>query len=124
MSAGCRWAMRRWIAKRAGIGHLRFHDLRHSAASLLIELGVPVTTVSEIVSHANSAITLSIYAHSVKGGRGPGRADDGQPAEGRRNLLVNPRRRPFAGSFPRLMWAKCGPIAPEGNREEPQTLME
>jgi integrase len=57
----------RGIAKRAGIGHLRFRDLRHSAAWLLIERGVPVTTVSEMLGHANSAITLSIYAHSVKG---------------------------------------------------------
>jgi len=43
-------------ANRAGIGHLRFHDLGHSAASLLID-GVLMTTVSEMLGHANSAIT-------------------------------------------------------------------
>lgn len=57
----------RSTAKRAGLGHLRFHDLWHSAASLLIAAGVPITTVSHTLGHANSAITLSVYAHAVKG---------------------------------------------------------
>jgi len=57
----------RGIAKRAGVGHLRFHDLRHTAASLMIERGVPITTVAETLGHANTATTMSVYAHSVKG---------------------------------------------------------
>ena len=45
----------------------RFHDLRHSAASLALASGVPPTIVSEMLGHASTAITLSIYAHAVPG---------------------------------------------------------
>jgi integrase len=55
------------ICKRAGLGHVRFHDLRHSAASLLIERGIPVTTVAAMLGHANTPTTLSVYAHAIKG---------------------------------------------------------
>lgn len=46
---------------------VRFHDLRHTAASLALAAGVPVTTVSEMLGHASTAITLSVYAHAVPG---------------------------------------------------------
>jgi integrase len=39
------------------------HDLRHSAASLLLAQGVPVKVVSEMLGHADVSTTLSIYAH-------------------------------------------------------------
>src|SRR5258708_40312685 len=41
----------------------RFHDLRHTAASLLLASGVNVKVVSEMLGHSNVSITLSIYAH-------------------------------------------------------------
>ena len=41
----------------------RLHDLRHSAATLLLCRGVPVKVVSEMLGHADISITLSIYAH-------------------------------------------------------------
>jgi len=41
----------------------RMHDLRHSAATLLLSRGVPVKVVSEMLGHADVSITLSIYAH-------------------------------------------------------------
>lgn len=41
----------------------RFHDLRHGAASMLLGEGVPITVVSQLLGHANSAITLKVYAH-------------------------------------------------------------
>jgi integrase len=47
----------------AGIERLRWHDLRHVAASLLISEGAPVGYVSRMLGHASPAITLSIYAH-------------------------------------------------------------
>jgi integrase len=47
----------------AGIERLRWHDLRHVAASLLISEGAPVGYVSRLLGHASPAITLSIYAH-------------------------------------------------------------
>jgi integrase len=55
------------ITKRAGIGHLRFHDLRHTAASLMLERGVPITTVAEMLGHSSSATTMAVYAHAIKG---------------------------------------------------------
>ena len=44
---------------------LRFHDLRHNCGSLLLSEGVPITTVSRILGHANVSITLSVYAHQL-----------------------------------------------------------
>jgi integrase len=55
----------RSIAKRAGLGHLRYHDLRHTCASLLIDAGFPITTVAQIMGHASAAVTASIYAHAI-----------------------------------------------------------
>jgi integrase len=48
----------------AGLPSLRWHDLRHIAASLLISQGASVGHVSRLLGHANPAITLSIYAHA------------------------------------------------------------
>jgi integrase len=55
----------RSIAKRAGLGHLRYHDLRHTCASLLIDAGFPITAVAQIMGHASAAVTASIYAHAI-----------------------------------------------------------
>jgi integrase len=41
----------------------RMHDLRHSAATLLLSRGVPIKVVSEMLGHADVSITLSVYAH-------------------------------------------------------------
>jgi integrase len=58
----------RALRDRAGLpASFRFHDLRHTAASLALSAGVPITTVSEMLGHANTAITLAIYAHAVPG---------------------------------------------------------
>jgi integrase len=51
------------LLKRAGLPQIRFHDLRHTAATLLLARGVPVKVVSEMLGHADIAITLRIYAH-------------------------------------------------------------
>ncbi|HZO79034.1 MAG TPA: site-specific integrase [Solirubrobacteraceae bacterium] len=47
----------------ARLPHLRWHDLRHLAASALISQGASIAYLSRILGHANPAITLSIYAH-------------------------------------------------------------
>jgi integrase len=53
--------------RRAGLpATLRFHDLRHFAATQMLANGVDVPTVSAILGHANAAITLTVYAHAVK----------------------------------------------------------
>lgn len=52
--------------KRAGLRpELRFHDLRHFAATQMLAGGVDVATVSAILGHANAAITLVVYAHAI-----------------------------------------------------------
>lgn len=42
---------------------IRLHDLRHVHATLLLKAGVPVHGVSARLGHADSAITLRVYAH-------------------------------------------------------------
>lgn len=42
---------------------VRFHDLRHTAAPILLSACVNVKVVSEMLGHSNVAITLRIYAH-------------------------------------------------------------
>lgn len=47
----------------SGAKKIRVHDLRHSHASLLIELGVSILYISERLGHENIETTLEIYAH-------------------------------------------------------------
>lgn len=51
------------IAREAGLDRLRFHDLRHAHASLLLQQGVHPKIVSERLGHAGVAITLDLYSH-------------------------------------------------------------
>jgi integrase len=51
------------LLARAGVQRIRFHDLRHTAATLLLGQGVPVKVVSEMLGHASVAITLDVYSH-------------------------------------------------------------
>ena len=46
---------------------IRLHDLRHTHASLLLALGVPVKVVSERLGHASATITLDVYSHVLPG---------------------------------------------------------
>ncbi|RPI33834.1 MAG: site-specific integrase [Chloroflexota bacterium] len=51
------------ILKKAGLEAIRFHDLRHTAASLMLNHGIPVIVVSRILGHSKPSITLDIYGH-------------------------------------------------------------
>ncbi len=51
------------VLKRAGLPHIRFHDLRHTAATLLLSARVNPKVVSEMLGHASTTITLDIYSH-------------------------------------------------------------
>jgi integrase len=51
--------------ERAGIRRVRYHDLRHSWASNLLEAGANIADVSRDLGHANVYITLKIYAHAI-----------------------------------------------------------
>ena len=42
---------------------IRFHDLRHSAASLMLTHGIPVLVVSRVLGHSRPSITLDVYGH-------------------------------------------------------------
>lgn len=56
-------SFKRYLVK-ADLSHeTRFHDLRHTAATLLLAAGVNVKVVSEMLGHSNVAITLRVYAH-------------------------------------------------------------
>jgi integrase len=45
----------------AGIRHVRFHDLRHSCATLLYEQGVPIENIQDVLGHSSPTITKVIY---------------------------------------------------------------
>jgi integrase len=52
------------LCDQAGIRRIRFHDLRHTCATLLIETGVPLVTVQQLLGHSNITITANIYTHT------------------------------------------------------------
>lgn len=51
------------LLEKAGIPRLRFHDLRHTAATLLLGQGVHVKIVSEMLGHSTVGLTLDVYSH-------------------------------------------------------------
>ena len=51
------------ILKRAGLPKVRFHDLRHTFATLALQNGVDVKTVSGVLGHFSAGFTLDTYAH-------------------------------------------------------------
>jgi len=53
------------LLKEAGLPSIRFHDLRHTAASLMLNHGIPVLIVSKRLGHAKPSITLDIYGHLI-----------------------------------------------------------
>ncbi len=55
-----RWGV---FLSRAGLPHVRFHDLRHAHATLMLQQGVHPKVVSERLGHASVGITLDTYSH-------------------------------------------------------------
>ena len=51
------------VLKAAGIPHARFHDLRHSCATLLLAQGVSARVVQDILGHSAIRVTMDTYAH-------------------------------------------------------------
>ena len=49
--------------KRSGVPKVRFHDLRHSFASILLAAGVDLKVISELLGHSEIAITANLYVH-------------------------------------------------------------
>lgn len=52
---------------RAGVPAIRFHDVRHTSATLMLAQGAPVKVVQERLGHSTSKITLDTYAHVIPG---------------------------------------------------------
>ena len=56
----------RAVCERAGLAPVRFHDLRHTSASLMLRAPVPARVVSERLGHSDVGITLNVYSHVVE----------------------------------------------------------
>jgi integrase len=60
---------RRWFSRflqRNGFKHIRFHDLRHTSATLLINKGVHAKTISARLGHADIRTTMNVYGHALQ----------------------------------------------------------
>lgn len=57
------------VTTAAGLGRWSPHEMRHSAASLLIAQGVPLKTISETLGHASIRITADVYGHLLADAR-------------------------------------------------------
>ncbi len=51
------------LLKRAGLPDIRFHDLQHSAASILLSMDVHPKVVQELLGHNQISMTMDIYSH-------------------------------------------------------------
>ena len=51
----------------ANLPYMRLHDLRHSAFTILLAMGVPAKVVQEIAGHSHISITLGTYGHVIPG---------------------------------------------------------
>lgn len=51
------------LCDRAGVRQVRFHDLRHTAASPLLAQLVPARVVMEVLGHSQIGVTMNVYSH-------------------------------------------------------------
>lgn len=56
----------RAFLKKHGLKYIRFHDLRHTSATLLINKGVHAKLISERLGHSNISTTMNIYGHALQ----------------------------------------------------------
>ena len=55
------------LLKKSGLPDIRFHDLRHTAATLMLKNNIPLIVVSRRLGHSRPSITLDIYGHYLPG---------------------------------------------------------
>lgn len=79
------------LCARADLGHWTPHELRHSAASIMLAQGTPLYVVSEVLGHGSVAITKDIYGHLIGGEKQEATEaitdvlfDNSQPTDGRK----------------------------------------
>jgi integrase len=53
------------MLQEAGLPDIRFHDLRHTSLSILLENGIPVNTVQSRAGHSKASVTTDIYGHAM-----------------------------------------------------------
>lgn len=61
-----KWFQR--IAQAAGLGHVRFHALRHTAGTLMAAAGINPRFIADRLGHANATFTINTYVHTTKSG--------------------------------------------------------
>ena len=47
----------------AGLPNIRFHNLRHSATTLLLSLGIYLKSLQELLGHTQISVTMDVYSH-------------------------------------------------------------
>ena len=79
------------IAKQAGLKGVRFHDLRHTFASLMLLRGAKPKVISEALGHASVAFTMDVYSHIIEGMQSDAMAllDEVLPAGVNKNSVAN-----------------------------------
>lgn len=55
------------LLREANIPNIRFHDLRHTAASLMLRQGISIKVVQERLGHSDAGMTLNVYSHTIPG---------------------------------------------------------
>lgn len=93
------------ISAHLGLPRIRFHDLRHTYATIALAAGVPIHVVSERLGHTNTSVTLNVYSHVMPGMQadaaqaiadhvtGPYRQEDADPVA--TGLVLNSRHGPW-----------------------------
>lgn len=51
------------LLSKIGMRHIRFHDLRHTNATLMMQYNIPIKVMSENLGHANTSVTMDTYSH-------------------------------------------------------------
>ena len=54
------------LIEKAKVRPIKFHGMRHTAATLALSAGVPVKLVAHMLGHSKTAITLDTYTHATK----------------------------------------------------------